>query len=86
MSKLRNQFAKRLKDLRTQKGMTQEDLAHFSGLSVSFIRGIEQGVYAPSFESIEVLALALEVKVKILFDFDTSSWLNIRYKYILTTI
>lgn len=69
MGQLRQQFAKRLKELREQKGMTQEELAKASGLSVSFIRSIEQCVNAPSFESIEALTKALNLEAKELFDF-----------------
>lgn len=67
---LRSQFAKRLRHLRQQKGMTQEDLARASGLSVSFIRTVEQGIHAPSFESLEALALALKLDIRDLFTFD----------------
>ena len=63
MSKLRRQFAQRLKELRQQKGMTQDELATASGLSVGFIRSIEQATHAPSFESIELLANALEIYI-----------------------
>jgi transcriptional regulator with XRE-family HTH domain len=69
MNQLRRQFAQRLKELRQQKGLTQQELAETTGLSTSFIRSIEQGVYAPSFESMETIAKRLDVKVKDLFDF-----------------
>lgn len=69
MGQLRQQFAKRLKKLRQQKGMTQEELAEASGLSLSFIRSVEQCVNAPSFESLEALAKALNLDPKELFDF-----------------
>lgn len=69
MSQLRQQFAKRLKELRKQRGMTQEELAVATGLSVSFVRSIEQGINAPSFESIEIIASALSVTVIAMFDF-----------------
>lgn len=69
MGHLRQQFAKRLKELREQRGMTQEELAKASGLSISFIRAVEQGVNAPSFESIEALTKALNLEAKELFDF-----------------
>lgn len=68
MGQLRKQFAKRLKELRQQKGMTQEDLAKATGLSVSFIRAIEQATHAPSFDSLEKLAKALAIEVKDLFN------------------
>lgn len=70
MGQLRQQFAKRLKELRQQKGMTQEDFAKATGLSVSFIRAIEQGVNTPSFDSLELLARALNTKIVTLFDFE----------------
>lgn len=69
MSDLRRQFARRLKTLRQQKGMTQEELATASGLSVNFIRAVEQAINAPSFESLEAIAGALGVEVKELFEF-----------------
>jgi transcriptional regulator with XRE-family HTH domain len=70
MSQLRRKFAERLRKLRHQRGMTQTELARSTGLSVSFIRSIEQAIYAPSFESIEAIAKALEVEIKTLFDFE----------------
>lgn len=73
MGQLRKQFAKRLKELRQQKGMTQEDLAKATGLSVSFIRAIEQATHAPSFDSIEKLCDALKSQPKSLFDFTGSN-------------
>ena len=72
MSQQRQKFAQRLKTLRSQKGMTQEDLAQATGLSISFIRAVEQGLYAPSFESIEAIAKSLSVREKELFDFESS--------------
>ena len=69
MGQLRQQFAKRLKELRQQKGMTQEELAKATGLSVSFIRAIEQATHTPSFDSIEKLCDALNIQPKNLFDF-----------------
>lgn len=71
MGHLRQQFAKRLKELRESRNMTQDDLATASGLSISFIRALEQGVNAPSFESLEILATALNVKAHKLFEFET---------------
>ena len=69
MGQLRKQFAKRLKELRQQKGMTQEELAKATGLSVSFIRSMEQATHAPSFDSIEKLCATLNIQPKNLFDF-----------------
>ena len=69
MSHLRQQFAQRLKRLRFQKGITQEELAKSTGLSISFIRAIEQAINAPSFESLEAISKALGIEVQDLFNF-----------------
>jgi transcriptional regulator with XRE-family HTH domain len=69
VSQLRQDFAKRLKEIRTQRGLTQEELAKAAGLSLSFVRSVEQAIHAPSFESLQALANALNVNVKDLFDF-----------------
>jgi transcriptional regulator with XRE-family HTH domain len=69
MNQLRQDFAKRLKEIRIQRGLTQEELAQSAGLSLSFIRTVEQAIHAPSFESLQALANALNVTVKDLFDF-----------------
>lgn len=63
-------FGQQLKTLRLEKGLTQEDLADATGLSLSFIRSVEQGIHAPSFESIEILARVLSISEKDLFSFD----------------
>jgi len=70
MPYLRHFFAIRLKELRRRSGMTQEELADATGLSVGFIRSLEQAINAPSFESLELLARALGIEIKEFFDFD----------------
>ena len=70
MSELSRLFAAHLKELRRQRHVTQRELATRSGLSLSFIRGLEQGIYTPSFSSIELLARALGVAYRELFDLD----------------
>jgi len=71
MTQLRSQFAKRLKTLRIEKRLTQEELAKTIGLSTSFISSMERGVHAPSFETLESIAKALGVSVRDLFDFES---------------
>lgn len=71
MSKLRARFGRRLKQLRKQKDLTQEQLAESADVSVRFLSNMERGVNAPSFETLERLAEALSVSVKELFDSDT---------------
>jgi transcriptional regulator with XRE-family HTH domain len=68
MPSLRIQFGQRLRALRRERGLTQEQLAELTKLSVDFISLVERGVNAPSFETIEQLAKSLKVKVVELFE------------------
>lgn len=70
MNDLKKQFGSRLRLLRVQKQMTQDQLADSANLSVDFLSLIERGKNSPSFESLEKLARALGVSVKDLFNFD----------------
>lgn len=67
MSDLRVQFGRRLRMLRRQRDMTQEQLAEAAGISVDMLSNIERGVNAPSFETLEKLSQALNVSVSELF-------------------
>lgn len=70
LSNLKGQFGKHLRTLRVQKQMTQEQLAEASHISVDFLSLMERGRNAPSFGILEKLSKALNVSVKVLFDFD----------------
>ena len=70
MAKLKVQFGKRLQQLRTEAGMTQEQLADKTQLTVESISNMERGLYGPKFENLEKIAAVLKVQVKELFDFD----------------
>jgi transcriptional regulator with XRE-family HTH domain len=56
-------LAERVVALRQQRGMTQRDLSARSGLSLSLVRGIENGRNSPTLRSLEGLARALGVEV-----------------------
>ena len=70
MDDLRKKFGKRLQTLRRQAGLTQEQLAEASEVSVDFISLVERGINAPSFDSLEKIAKALGVSYQELFDFN----------------
>ena len=70
MDELRKQFGTRLRVLRSQKQMTQEELAAAAQISVDFLSLIERGRTSPSFASLEKLAQAIKVPVYELFNFD----------------
>ena len=72
MKKLKVQFSQKLRDLRKKRGITQEQLAEAALISVDFLSLVERGINAPSFETLEKLACALDVPVKELFNFDSS--------------
>lgn len=69
MSTLRRRFGERVRVLRKQAGLSQERLAERADISVDFLSLVERGVNAPSFDTLEKLALALNVQVGELFDF-----------------
>ena len=63
-------FGNRLKDLRLEKGITQEQLAEKLGLSANYIGMIERAERSTSLLKVFKLAKALEVKMSELFNFD----------------
>ena len=67
---LQRKFGKRVRYLRRDRDMTQEQLAELADLSVNFISQIERGYSSPSLETIIKFAKALEVDVGELFKFD----------------
>jgi transcriptional regulator with XRE-family HTH domain len=55
-------FGRQLRALRTDKHLTQEQLAERAGLHPTFISNIERGYSAPTLYTLLSLAQALEVK------------------------
>jgi len=53
---------------RSVLGISQEELAHRSGLHRTYVSDLERGSRNPSIESIEKLAQALQVSVAELFE------------------
>jgi len=64
----KNHLAIRLKELRNQKGMSQEVLADESGLSLRTIQRIENGATNPTGDSLKRLSNALSVNPDELID------------------
>jgi transcriptional regulator with XRE-family HTH domain len=69
MPNLRRQFGKRLRSIRHERELTQEEFAELVGISVDFLSLIERGINAPSFEVLEGMARGLKLPVMTLFDF-----------------
>jgi transcriptional regulator with XRE-family HTH domain len=66
---LRKQFGKRLRDIRAQRGLTQERFAEAVGISVDFLSLMERGINAPSFATLEKISKRLRLPVTDLFTF-----------------
>lgn len=62
------QIGERIKKLRKQKGLTQEELAVKVRVSSTYIGFIEQGHRNPSINTADKLARALGTKLSDLFD------------------
>ena len=56
-----------LKEVRTQKGMSQADLAKLVGVSRNTISSIETGQFSPTANLALILCIALDVKFEELF-------------------
>jgi len=56
-------FGKNVKKIRTDKGMSQGDLAKILGVHPTYISGIERGVRNMALKNIEKLAKALGVGI-----------------------
>lgn len=70
MTNLKNKFGRKLKSLRKAKGLTQEQLADQTELTVESISNIERGIFGPKFDNLERIAKVLDVPVRELFEFD----------------
>lgn len=66
---LRKQFGKKLRSIRKNREMTQEQFAELLDISIDFLSLVERGINAPSFESIEAFSITLGIPVKDFFDF-----------------
>jgi transcriptional regulator with XRE-family HTH domain len=66
---LRKKFGVRLREIRLQRRMTQEQFAEAIDISVDFLSLIERGINAPSFEVLERIAKRLRLPVSDLFTF-----------------
>lgn len=59
---LRAAFGRRVRELRTRRGLTQRELARRAGMHPAYIGGIERGERNITLDGVERLARALEVR------------------------
>lgn len=66
---LRKPFGNRVRELRKQLNISQEELGFRTGLDRTYISGIERGERNPSLDNIGKLAQELNVSLQELFSF-----------------
>lgn len=64
---IRRDFGNRVREVRQQAGLSQEDLAHLASLDRSYIGGVERGERNVSLVNIHKIANALNVRPEVLF-------------------
>ena len=60
----------RLREIRQQRKLSQESLAHAANLERAYVSGVERGLFNVSVESLARLATALKVHIREFFDFN----------------
>lgn len=73
MSNINEVFGKRLRRLRKDSILTQDELAEAADISVSFLGGIERGHKSPTLETLDKLATALGISLSELVMLDCES-------------
>jgi transcriptional regulator with XRE-family HTH domain len=61
-------FGRAVRAIRDEKGISQEELAHRSGVDRSYMGGIERGERNPSLKNIFRIAEGLDVPAHVLFE------------------
>ncbi|MBK7992908.1 MAG: helix-turn-helix transcriptional regulator [Blastocatellia bacterium] len=62
--KARNIFAQKLREIRLQRGLSQEELAALAGLHRTYVGSVERGERNISIDNMECLAIALKINIK----------------------
>jgi len=72
-TQLKKIFGKRIKQLRKEKKMTQEELSFAAGIDISYLGLIEKGNGNPTIEKIKSLADAFGCNISELFVFENDA-------------
>lgn len=67
MKKVSLLFGKRVAELRKEKHLSQEKLAHAGGLNRTYVGAVERGEKSPTLDTIEKIAAGLGVSVREIF-------------------
>ncbi|HCD4846929.1 TPA: helix-turn-helix transcriptional regulator, partial [Enterobacter hormaechei] len=65
-NELHIKFGKRVRELRKERGWSQEEFADRCGLDRTYVSGIERGVRNPTLEVIGMISSGLNVEIYIL--------------------
>lgn len=66
---MNNRFGEKLKELRIERGLTQQELSKKAGISAVQIKNLEHGYCTPSAFTISKLSTALNADYDILFEY-----------------
>lgn len=77
MNNLRSTFSKNLKYYRIKENLRQEDLAEKVDLTDKYISDLERAKFSPSLETIEKIAIALNVEADLLIKENDNLQINI---------
>jgi transcriptional regulator with XRE-family HTH domain len=66
-----NKTAERIRYFRTKRGLSQEALALSAGLAPAFLGHIERSLKCPTIDTLNRIAIALNISVSSLLDFDS---------------
>ena len=66
-NELHVKFGKRVRELRKERGWSQEEFADRCGLDRTYVSGIERGVRNPTLQIIGMISSGLNVEICILF-------------------
>ncbi|MBY9084670.1 helix-turn-helix transcriptional regulator, partial [Paenibacillus sp. HN-1] len=63
MSKIAEVVGSQIRNLRQERGISQEKLALIAGVNTSYVGQIERGIRSPTIDMLDKIAQALEVSV-----------------------
>lgn len=72
MSEIAKQLGQRIRDLRCERSMSQEELSFKAGISPAHLGQIERAVKNPTIDTIAKIATALDLPVAVLFNMEAT--------------
>ena len=85
MARMTLALGPRIKQIRKQKGLSQEQVSEIAGIDPKSLSRIETGVFNPALDTLESLANALGVGIQDFFVSD-ADWVRLQKGYLLESI